>query len=690
MILTIIPLQAFAEKETSQNIRNEKENIVNGSSVRENTGDKGIAANAAPELRATSGTGVAIDEEHFPNQKFRDHVKEYDKDKNGILSQEELDAVTEINCINKGIRDFTGIEHFKKLKVFYCNSNSLITLDVSKNTALEHLYCLGNQLSALDLSKNLALKELNCGYNKLSILDVSKNTALEHLYCLGNQLSTLDLSKNLALKHLDCKKNKLNTLEVRNNTALVELHCSENKLSALDLSKNLALVELNCDENQLSTLDVSKNLALKKLWCNKNHLTSLDLSKNEKIKNFNGNDEKYTIEVDKKDLSFDLASLPGNFNPALTSDWERATISDSTLKLNSSKPSFVKYRYKVNDYEDLRVTLNIDYVDKFAVSFDSGDGSGNMEPVKVTKNSNYKLPQCTFTAPAGKEFSAWEVNSVEKKVGEEINVKEDITVKALWKDKQAVTPADPEIVGPVNPLDPNVKISNVNNYWKVIFKSEDATKGKVAEEDTVYVLKIANKTLADLVSKAPATTANAGFEFENWTPALDASTKIDKDITVKANFKKAGTTPVTPADPEIVGPVNPLDPNVKISNVNNYWKVIFKSEDATKGKVAEEDTVYVLKTANKTLADITAPATTPAKGYEFEKWTPALEASTKINNNLTVNANFKAKDIVKVGADPKTQVPEGYTRVTFDATENGTIEGTNRYKVLDILTGTTW
>ncbi|MDY3903299.1 MAG: hypothetical protein SOZ44_06985, partial [Peptoniphilus sp.] len=664
MILTIIPLQAFAEKETSRNIRNEKENIVNGSSVGENTGDKGIAANAAPELKATSGTDVVIDEEHFPNQKFRDHVKEYDIDKNGILSQEELDAVTEIKCINEGIRDFTGIEYFKKLEVFYCNFNGLSALDVGNNTALEHLYCLGNQLSTLDLSKNQALKKLNCGYNKLSILDVSKNTALEHLYCLDNQLNTLDLSKNLALKHLNCKNNRLSTLDVGKNTALVELCCSENKLSALDLSKNSALVDLNCDENKLSTLDVSKNLALKTLWCNKNHLTSLDLSNN-KIETFYGDDQNYSIEVDKKDLSFDLTSLPGNFDPALTSDLERATISGSTLKLDPSKPSLVKYRYKVNDYEDLRVTLNIAYVDKFAVSFNAGDGSGNMEPVKVTKDSNYKLPQCTFTAPAGKEFSAWEVNSVKKKVDEEINVKEDITVKALWKDKQTVTPADPEIVGPVNPLDPNVKISNVNNYWKVIFKSEDATKGKVAEEDTVYVLKTANKTLADLVSKAPATTANAGFEFEKWTPALDASTKIDKDLTYTASFKSKDIVK-TGIDSQSPVP-------------KGYIRVIF---DATENGTIDGNRYKVLDILTGTtwdnaevIKEIPASAKNNDATQAFVKWNSEVPANGKVETE-TFTATYEAKDIVKVGTDPKTQVPEGYTRETFDATENGTIEGT--------------
>lgn len=47
----------------------------------------------------------------------------------------------------------------------------------------------------------------------------------------------------------------------------------------------------------------------------------------------------------------------------------------------------------------------------YTVSFDANGGGGTMESVQVEANSNYVLPACTFTAPTGKEFDAWQVGS---------------------------------------------------------------------------------------------------------------------------------------------------------------------------------------------------------------------------------------------------------------------------------------
>ena len=67
-----------------------------------------------------------------------------------------------------------------------CSDNQLITLDVSKNPAIEELYCSDNQLTALDMSKNPALTRLDCNSNQITALDVSKNPALKTLAVMHN------------------------------------------------------------------------------------------------------------------------------------------------------------------------------------------------------------------------------------------------------------------------------------------------------------------------------------------------------------------------------------------------------------------------------------------------------------------------------------------------------------------------
>ena len=209
-----------------------------------------------------------------------------------------------------------------------------------------------------------------------------------------------------------------------------------------------------------------------------------------------------------------------------------------------------------------------------------------------------------------------------------------------------VTPQNPPVVGPVDPTQPGGGNPDASKYWTVTFESADTTKGTVAAKNTVYVLKTETKTLADIT--APEKTAKTGYEFEKWEPALDANTRIDKDLEVKAHFKASGTP--TPQNPPVVGPVDPTDPNGgKPQDTSKYWTVTFESADTTKGTVAAKNTVYVLKTETKTLADITAPEKTAAQGYEFDKWEPALTNATTINKDMTVKAYFKA-----TGTNPPT------------------------------------
>ena len=266
-------------------------------------GENGIAVQSA---------GVAIDDTNFPDANFRTIVEYYDTNKDSSLSDTEIAAVEEIDCYDKGISNLKGIEYFTALRSLNCGWNQLTSLDVSKNTALTKLYCKKNQLTVLDVSKNTALTYLRCNYNQLTSLDVSKNTALTKLYCDNNQLTSLDVSKN---------------------TALTGLGCFNNQLTALDVSKNTALTELDCAKNQLTSLDVS-NTNVNELDCRGNI---------------------YQIVVGN-DRTFDLSTLPGNFNVAKTSDWSGGKVSGNTLTVDSDQDT-VRYEYDCGKDKQRTFTL---------------------------------------------------------------------------------------------------------------------------------------------------------------------------------------------------------------------------------------------------------------------------------------------------------------------------------------------
>ena len=216
MTVTVLPMSAFASGE---------EELKSDVSPQKTT---------AEQSEETGGvTGDVVINEAFPDQVFREFVKQYDNNNDGKLSQDELAAVTEMDLDpydvpydkpyrGEKISSLKGIEHFTSLKNLNCKLNLLTELDVSKNPALESLDCSYNQLRALDVSHNLALTELNCcgsnnGSYKLSALDVSNCPALEKLNCKGNELSTLDVSHNLALTELKCGGNSLGALDVSKN-----------------------------------------------------------------------------------------------------------------------------------------------------------------------------------------------------------------------------------------------------------------------------------------------------------------------------------------------------------------------------------------------------------------------------------------------------------------------------------------
>ena len=678
-------------------------------------------------------------------------------------------ALTELNCSSNKLTSL-DVRNNPALKDLYCGSNKLTSLDVRNNPALTELDCNQNGLTSLDVSKNTKLTYLDCNNTKLTNLDVSNNPALTKLRCFTNELKELSLTNNPALTDLDCRYNNLSNLNVSGNTALKELSCEGNKLTSLDVRNNPALTSLSCFTNELTSLDVSNNPALTSLSCHVNKLTSLDVSNNPaltklncnynplaSVKLINKNYEQvdlspitYTVEVAKRSENlfnklpqeFDKGKIIGEVtgasiesdeftwdgkantitfkyqlcenpnevvNAAITveimevetqpklsyTEGEKLDLTELVVTLTDNKGP-IKGLKKHVKFKDFKANgIKIDQVNGTAltladsgkkIKLTKGNLSAETESLTVNKkvigpvdptNPNSEKPAdaskywtVTFetedetkgtvddkntvyvsntetktladitapevTAKEGYEFDKWKP-ALDKNTA----IDKDLKVKAHFKEKEApvLIPTDPKVVGPVDPTDPNGgKPADASKYYTVTFETEDETKGTVSAKNTVYVLKTETKTLADIT--APEVTAKEGYEFDKWEPALDKNTAIDKDLKVKAYFKATGTP--TPTDPKVVGPVDPTDPNGgKPADTSKYWTVTFETEDETKGTVSAKNTVYVLKTETKTLADITAPEVTAKEGYEFDKWEPTLDKSTAIDKDLTVKAHFK-------------------------------------------------
>lgn len=152
------------------------------------------------------------------------------------------------------------------------------------------------------------------------------------------------------LIRVECQNNKLTSLILGENQMLEKLNCANNQLPQLNLNNMSALKELNCANNQLTVLDVSSSPDLTKLWLKNNHLTSLNLDNNLNL-NFTYTDicnsdfnNVYTVTLNP-DRTFDLSSLPGNFDISRVTGWVHGNAEGNTLTVDEGT-NVVYYAYK--------------------------------------------------------------------------------------------------------------------------------------------------------------------------------------------------------------------------------------------------------------------------------------------------------------------------------------------------------
>ena len=344
MMLSVLPVGAFAAEPGAE----EQENGVSAQ-----------ADAAVPEGY------IAINEENFPDNNFRDYVAtEWDKNGDKYFSPSEIAVAKWITCDNlwedQPIKSLKGIEYFTEIWMLSCVYNDLTTIDLSHNKKLEYINCHHNQLKELDVSGLPLLKTFYCGQNKLQSIDVSKNKQLKDFSCTENPLNTLDVSQNTELEELACVGNNLTELDVSKNKNLKILWCYQNKLSSLNLENQTELELLGCRENPLSVLSISANTKLKKLYVNKTNLTSLDATNNTALEEFNGKDCTYNIAVEG-DGKFDLTTLPGHFDASKATATGGGTINENEniLTLDPNSKTF-RYDYDIGqNNKKMNVVLNV-------------------------------------------------------------------------------------------------------------------------------------------------------------------------------------------------------------------------------------------------------------------------------------------------------------------------------------------
>ncbi|MCL2491655.1 MAG: SHIRT domain-containing protein, partial [Coriobacteriia bacterium] len=185
-----------------------------------------------------------------------------------------------------------------------------------------------------------------------------------------------------------------------------------------------------------------------------------------------------------------------------------------------------------------------------------------------------------------------------------------------------------------------------NSDYTVVFKVGDE-----AVEDDLVLTKVARGTLIEDI--APDLTAEPGNSFVRWTPEWEPTDVVDEDLEFVAKWAKT--------DEMIVASVLPLESEVSLfseetttsvadavkpattflgiaaatEEIGETWTVTFEA-----GNNSTNNDRVVENVPDGTLVQSIAPTFSPKPGYRFNRWSPTVNATTRVTDDMTYTAQW--------------------------------------------------
>jgi uncharacterized repeat protein (TIGR01451 family) len=179
-----------------------------------------------------------------------------DTNQDGLIQEEEAEAVTTLEIEFKDIASISGIEAFSNLD----------------RVKFGHTL-----IESADLTNNLLLTSVNLADNELTEVHTAGLHQLTELVVRNNELSNLDLSGLPNLEVLDAENNHLSGIILSGLPNMEDLNLDDNELSSLDLSGLPNLIKIEVVKNNLDSLDFSENPLLRNIHISDNNIHSIDV-----------------------------------------------------------------------------------------------------------------------------------------------------------------------------------------------------------------------------------------------------------------------------------------------------------------------------------------------------------------------------------------------------------------------------
>ncbi|EAG4503517.1 LPXTG cell wall anchor domain-containing protein [Listeria monocytogenes] len=182
-----------------------------------------------------------------------------------VVTQAELDTITQVSAPSKGIADISGMENLTNLSNLDLNNNQISDVSPLSNlTNLKDLGLYNNQISDISPLSNLTnLSHLNLNYNQISDISPLANLAnLSNLDLDNNQISDISSLANLTnLKNLYLNNNQISDISsLANLTNLEYLYLNYNQISDISPLSNLTNLRwLGLEDQKISASKVKWN-----------------------------------------------------------------------------------------------------------------------------------------------------------------------------------------------------------------------------------------------------------------------------------------------------------------------------------------------------------------------------------------------------------------------------------------------
>ena len=271
----------------------------------------------------------------------------------------------------------------------------------------------------------------------------------------------------------------------------------------------------------------------------------------------------------------------------------------------------------------------------------------NLSGLEVTLTDNQGLTKdVAFADFADNGITAAPANDTALTVAANNGKAVELTKGSLTAQTNSLTVLE-KVVGPKDPTKPDGKNPDENKYWTVKFESADTSKGAVAAENTFYILKTAEKTLADLKDSAPAVTAIGNNKFDGWDPVLDTNTAIDQDRTIKAQFSAKEFNKNNITKIEVISPPTKLTYVVGESlNLDGLKVKLTDNQSVTKGIGAAEFNAYGITTNPKNETKLTTDDNGKEVVISREK-TEVILGDISLKLKVISKADFEKENKIK-------------------------------------------